>query len=130
VVLEAKRREDVILTNSPDDALRVYISRTNQEGIRKELTKAIALKSAWTETLRAIEQEREALASLDKNQARLRENLKILEKTSDLYRSSMKRFEAQEAEFDQRQAKIAELQKSANKQRRDYETFVRDLKVE
>jgi hypothetical protein len=130
VTQEALRREDVVLTNSADDTLLLFISKTNQDAIRKELTKAMALKAAWAKSQRAIEQEREALATLEKNQARLRENLKILEKTSDLYRSTMKRFEAQENEFDQRQARVAELQAQANQQRGAYEEFIQNLKVE
>jgi hypothetical protein len=136
VVQETTRREDVILTNSPDDQLRFFLSQSNQltgpskEAIRKELTKAMALKAAWAETLRALEQEREAVAVLDKNQARLRENLKVLEKTSDLYRSTMKRFEAQEQEFDKRHVRINELQAQSNKQRGEYETFLRELKLD
>jgi hypothetical protein len=130
VTQEALRREDVVLTNSADDTLLLFISQTNQDAIRKELAKAMTLKAAWAKSQRAIEQEREALATLEKNQARLRENLKILEKTSDLYRSTMKRFEAQENEFDKRQARVAELQTQANQQRTAYEEFIQNLKVE
>jgi hypothetical protein len=130
VVVEKKKLDQVVLTNSTDHALRFFISRSTQPGIKEKLSEAIALKSKWTDTQRAIERERDALATLDKNQARLRENLKILEKTSDLYKTSMKRFERQENEIEERQARVNQLQDQADRQRRDYEGFIAKLDVE
>jgi hypothetical protein len=130
VVQEKKRLDQVVLTNSPDDTLRVLISRTSQESIKKALGQAIALKAAWADTQRAITREREAVATIEKNQARLRENLKILEKTSDLFKTSMKRFEKQENELEERQARINQLQTVADQQRREYEAFISNLELD
>jgi hypothetical protein len=130
VIVEKKKLDQVVLTNSPDDTLRFFISRTTQKGIKEKLSEAIGLKATWAETQRAIEREGEALATLDKNQARLRENLKILEKTSDLYRTTMKRFERPENEIEERQARVKQLQSQADRQRREYEAFISKLDVE
>jgi hypothetical protein len=130
VVLQRTRREEVTLTNSPDDVIALYVKGSKQPNIRQALGKALTLKGMLAELQTAMEQERTAVADLDKNQARLRENLKILEKNSDLYQSTIKRFEAQEKEFDQRHAKIAQLQTELNQQRRAYESYLRELNVE
>jgi hypothetical protein len=130
VIVEKKKLDQVVLTNSPDDTLRFFISRSTQKGIKEKLSEAIALKATWADTQRAIEREREALATLDKNQTRLRENLKILEKTSDLYKTSMKRFERQENEIEERQARVNQLQAQADRQRQEYESFIGKLEVD
>ena len=113
VVLEKKRGERLVLTNSPDDTLRFYFSRTHQEGIKKELKKAIALKSDWAATQRKIQQEREGVATLEKDQTRCRKSesaRKDLRSLQTLHR----RFEDQENAFDQHRATIAQLQPLAD----------------
>lgn len=130
VVTEHKRLDKVVLLTSPDETLRYFLAQSISEKLKQALTKALALKTTWSETLRTLGQEKEAIATIEKNQARMRETLKVLEKTSDLYKRYIKRFEEQETELDQRQARVTQLQAEAEQQRRAYESFLAKLEVE
>jgi len=50
--------------------------------------------------------------------------------TSEAYKRYLKKFDEQETEIEKRRAEIAKLQESAEKQRKEYETFLLNLTVE
>ena len=64
----------------------------------------------------AIAEEEAALKTINEAQARMRSNLAVAERSSDIYKRYLKKFNDQETEIEKRQAKIVELTKLKLKQ--------------
>ncbi len=65
-----------------------------------------------------------------KDQARLRENLKIIPMTSEHYKQFLEKFVNQETRIDTFQTQIQQLQAALQTQERAYEAFVTTLTAE
>jgi hypothetical protein len=85
---------------------------------------------AVAETQHAVGVEQQALEAISRDQERLRANIQRVPPTSQAYQRYLKKFDEQETEIEARQAKLAQLQKTAEQQRQGYESFLANLNVE
>lgn len=99
------------------------------QAVRDALAKAGELKRALAETELQIAAKQEKLESYPAQQTRLRENMKVIERTSDLYAGYMKRLQTQEQEILQLQDELETLKKQAQTQRQSLETYLLGLNV-
>jgi hypothetical protein len=67
---------------------------------------------------------------LTEDQARVRENLKIVPQTSDVYKDFLKKFVAQEGQIDELQLAIRTSDAQVQKLQKEYDTFVTGLTVQ
>ena len=67
------------------------------------------------------------LESLNKDQARLRDNLKIIPMNSEPYKKFLEKFVTQEMQIENLQQRVSELQASQEKQTKEYEEYVTTL---
>jgi hypothetical protein len=70
-----------------------------------------------------------ALKVLSEDQARIRENLKIVPQTSDAYKDFLKKFVAQESQIEDAQRSIRADEAQLGRLRNEFEKFVADLKA-
>jgi hypothetical protein len=131
VVEEQTRVDQVALSNSPDEAVRVFLRSTiSSPKVKAALEEALAMKAQLEETRAQIRKEEEALRVIEQDQTRMRANMAQVPQTSEAYKRYLKKFDVQETEIEKRRAKIAELQEVAEQQRKAFDDFLLKLDVE
>lgn len=78
----------------------------------------------------AIAEEEAALKTINEAQARMRSNLAVADKASDIYKRYLKKFDDQETEIENRQTKIVELNKLKLKLAKEFKEMVAGLNAE
>jgi hypothetical protein len=131
VVEEQQRVDQVALTNSDDETVRFFVRGTvASPKVKAALEKALGLKAQLAQTQAEIRAEEEALAVIEKDQARMRANMERVPQTSQAYKRYLQKFDDQETEIEKRRATVTKLQHKADGQRKDYEAFLLNLNVE
>jgi hypothetical protein len=131
IVEDIRLTQQVALSNSPDENIRILLKGTVASGkVKEALTEALKRKGQLAETQQAVGGEQQALEAISRDQERLRANIQRVPPTSQAYQRYLKKFDEQETEIEGRQAKLAQLQKTAEQQRQAYEGFLANLNVE
>jgi hypothetical protein len=131
VVEEQTRIDQVALSNSPDEAVRVFLRSTiSSPKVKAALEEALSLKAKLEETRNLIRREEEALKVIEQDQSRMRANMAQVPQTSEAYKRYLKKFDNQETEIEKRRDQIAKLQESAEKLRKEFDDFLLKLDVE
>jgi hypothetical protein len=121
----------MVLTNADDNSIRVFIqSDVTSKAGQEALKKALSLKGKLDGTRQDLAHANQELANIERDQARLRANLKETPQTSEVYKKYIAKLETQETELDKLTAKIKELQSAELQQRKDYEGYLANLDVE
>jgi hypothetical protein len=121
----------MVLTNADDNSVRVFLqSDVTSQAAQEALKKALSLKGKLDGTRQDLAHANQELANIERDQARLRANLKETPPTSEVYKKYIAKLETQEAELDKLTAKIKELQSGELLQRKDYEGYLASLDVE
>jgi hypothetical protein len=97
--------------------------------VRDALIKAGELKQAMAETQRTIEERTKRLNDITAEQARLRENMKTVDRNSQYYNRLLKKLNDQETDIETRQTELEDLRKKLDKQRGDLEDYLNNLNV-
>src|SRR5262249_3485242 len=88
------------------------------------------LKFTMAETQRELALANQQLADIERDQTRLRANLKETPATAEAYKKYLAKLDAQEGEIDKLTAKIKELRDWENKQRKGYEEYLANLTID
>ncbi len=99
------------------------------QDVRDALAKAMELKRALVNTERQINEKQQKLDTYPNQQTRLRENMRVIDRNSDLYADYMKRLKAQEQEIITLQDEIDALKKQMEQQRKALEDYLAGLNV-
>jgi hypothetical protein len=130
VAEEKSVREDVVLTNIDDQTIAIVLqSPAASKELKAALQKAVELKGKWTATERQIGDVERKLDAAMKDQARARENLKVIPQTDPAYRKVLDRLLALEEEIDRQRGQREKLQTTAAQQREEYERYLTELTV-
>jgi len=131
VVEEHTRVSQIVLSNSADDTVRVFL-RANviSPKVRAALEEALSRKAKLAQTQREIQQEEKALQVIEKDQARMRDNMARVPPTSEAYKRYLQKFDVQETEIEKGRERITKLQSRAEEERKAYESFLLNLNVE
>jgi hypothetical protein len=131
VVEEQTRVDQVALSNSPDEAVRVFLRSTiSSPKVKAALEEALSLKAKLEETRNLIRREEEALKVIEQDQSRMRANMAQVPQSSEAYKRYLKKFDDQETEIEKRREKITKLQDAAEKLRKEFDDFLLKLDVE
>jgi hypothetical protein len=119
------------LKDLTETKIREYINNpATSDPVKASLVKALDLASKAADTAKQLAVVEKQLDLLSKDQARLRENLKIIPTTSEHYKKFLEKFVGQETRIETLQNQIAQLQATLQTQERDYEVFITTLNVE
>jgi hypothetical protein len=114
-----------------DNTIRVFMnSPVTSEKVKKCLQSALELRWAVAKTQRDIGEQQQQLKVITDDQVRLRANLKELPVTAAAYKRYLEKFEAQETQIEQYQAKIKELQAVEFKQKKELEDYLANFSAE
>jgi hypothetical protein len=133
--LEVAEERDVTqgvqLTNSDEQQVRFFLQqRVLSDAVRQALEKAVSLRGELAGTQRELEQVQRSLQQIEQDQGRLRANLKEMPPTAAAYKRYLEKFDQQETQVEQLQAKRQQLQDQEHRQRSAYEGFLMALNAE
>jgi hypothetical protein len=121
----------VALTNSDDNTIRVFIqSNVTSKAAQEALKKALDLKAKVDLTTQELGHQNQQLADIERDQARIRQNLKETPPTAEAYKKYLSKLDSQETEIDKLRDQIKKLQADQLQQRKDYEGYLANLDVE
>jgi hypothetical protein len=131
VVEERDLLNQIAITNLDDNTMRViFNSNVSSKKVVDALKKSQDMKFKMGETQRELAHARQQLADIERDQTRIRANLKDTPATAAAYKKYLEKLDAQEGEIDKITAKIKELQEAENQQRKEYENYLANLSVE
>jgi hypothetical protein len=131
VVEERDLVNQIAITNLDDNTMKVIFKSTvTSKPVIEALKKSQDMKFQMAETQRELAHARQQLADIERDQSRIRANLKDTPATAAAYKKYLEKLDAQEGEIDKLSAKIKELQETENQQRKGYESYLANLSVE
>jgi hypothetical protein len=117
--------EQVQLTNSNDDQMRIFINSTaSSPKVKEGLKQGIALRWAMNKTQREIAEQQLQLKTITEDQVRLRANLKEMPPTAVAYKRYLEKFDQQETQIETYQADIKKMQEAEHQQQKEFEDFL------
>jgi hypothetical protein len=131
VTEERDEVSQVVLTNAPDDNIRVFLNTDITSKTAKEaLERALALKGKADGVKQDLEHANQQLTDIERDQTRVRANLKETPPEAEAYKKYLAKLNQQETEIDQLRDKIKKLRDDELAQRKAYESFLANLDVE
>jgi hypothetical protein len=131
VIEERDLVNQIAISNLDDNTMKViFNSNVTSKPVIEALKKSQDMKFKMGETQRELGLARQQLADIERDQTRIRANLKDTPATAAAYKKYLEKLDAQEGEIDELTAKIKELQGTENQQRKEYENYLANLSVE
>lgn len=131
VVEERDVSQAVALTNSDDQQIRFFLQQqVLSPAVRQALEKAQAQRGELAATQRELQQTDRTLQQIEKDQNRLRENLKATPPTAAAYKRYLEKLDSQEVEIEKLQGQREKLQAKEHQQRTAFEAYLMALNVD
>src|SRR3954468_14806008 len=110
--------QTVELTNSDTQQMRFFLQQqVLSKAVREALEKSVGLRNDLAGTQRELQQTELSLQQIEKDQGRLRENLKATPPTAAAYKRYLEKLDSQEADLEKLQARRDQLQTQEQAQR-------------
>ncbi|MCI0376607.1 MAG: DUF4139 domain-containing protein, partial [Gemmataceae bacterium] len=120
-----------LIKDVSEKQLREYLmSAVPSADVKAGLTKALALSAKVLETSKQLASSQKHMDELSKDQARMRDNLKIIPPTSEHHKKFLEKFVAQETEIETLQRQIRTAEAALLTQQREYDTFIANLNAD
>ena len=119
-----------LLSISESNYERILRMELASAAVKAALAKVRAAMALPDETTKAIAEEQAELKVINEAQDRMRKNLEVAAKDSDIYKRYLKKFDDQETEIEKRQARIKELTKTKEKLAKEFKAMVEALNAE
>jgi hypothetical protein len=131
VVEERVAQEKSVLIGLLDsDWLRDVVTKSAVDPkVKTALEQVLQKVSKSREAQQALKETKEALKVLSDDQARVRENLKIVPQTSEAHKDFLQKFVAQERQIEESQKNIRAMEAGLQEQQKECEAFVAGLTV-
>jgi hypothetical protein len=121
----------VALSNSDDNSIRVLLQNDVASAkVKEALRHALELKGKAERTRQDLAHAQQQLGDIERDQQRIRANLKDTPATAEAYKKYLAKLDSQETEVDKLRDQIKQLQDQELAQRKDYDTFLANLDVE
>lgn len=131
VVQKRTLQESVALLQEGEDTLRVLTqNRQLSEPIRQALNGILNRRRAIRAIEEQIRQQETRIKEITDDQARIRENMRQLDRTSELYRQYVQKLTQQEREIEQARAEISRLQEQRARAQRELGEYIAGLNLQ
>ncbi len=125
------RQAQVTFSNSADESIRVLIrSSAASDKVKAALEKALALRAKGSDSQQDIVREQRLLADIERDQARMRQNMAQVPPTSEAYKRYVKKFDDQETAIEKLRDKITKLNARRDGLQREQDSFLTALDIE
>lgn len=123
--------QSILITNLHNDNIEWYLRNVKiSDKVKQALERVITLRAELDAASRARSTAEQVLAELEKDQARIRENLKTLDKASDSYRRQMTRFDEVDVQIESQRGKVAGLRESEECKRAELDAFLLSIEAD
>jgi len=123
--------EQVAITNSNDEQIRLFINETaSSPKVKEALQKSLDLRLQLNKTTREIAELQRQLNVITTDQGRLRANLKETPGGSPLAKRYLDKLNEQETQIEQYQAEVKRLQDVEHNQQKAFEDYLANLNTE
>lgn len=131
-VTEERVIAESITVLSADTGSLLSYSRSGEipKRVRDALAKAIQMKNELIEIERQIKSEQERIDKITREQSRIRENMKTVNKSSEYYNRLLSKLDQQESQIEQIQQQIARLKGQQDAKRNQLESYLSNLTVD
>jgi len=131
VKLEQVTDQALALRQSSLDQIQFYLrTRVITPKVREALERVIAMRTELDRAERERKKASDELEESIRDQARIRENLKTLDRNSDAYRRQEQKFDEAETKIERLRAQIAQLASDVESRQRALEDYLLTLSVE
>jgi hypothetical protein len=128
-VKEEVIQEETLDLGPADITALDYYSRAPQipEKVRKAVAQAMELKRAAVDLERQIQAREKDLARIPTDQTRIRENMKVVDKSTDYYNDLLKKLRTQESELESLTQDVAKLRVDLDAQKKKLNEYLKEL---
>lgn len=131
VTLEMPRDEAIILSNLGQEQIEVVMRATViSDAVKKALNEVIALRTRVDNTNRELSRLTQEIDEVSAEQARIRENMKTLAQSSEVYRRYEKKFDTQETEIEAKREQVSQLRRKLSEEQQALNNFLTNLNVD
>ncbi len=131
VELERVTRQSIALTNLDVDSIRMYLrARVVSPALQDALERVIELRSAVDQARRTREQLEQQREEAIAKQARIRENLQVLDKSTDAYRRQLEQFDEVDRRIADLEQRIRDARETERQKRDALDTYLVSLNVD
>jgi hypothetical protein len=131
VTEERLLNEEVAMSNLSGDTVPLFLNNPVAGAkVKVGLRTILDLRQEVAKTANAIAEQQQQLKTITDDQVRLRANLKEMPATAAAYKRYLEKFDAQETQIEEYQAKIKELQAVEFKQKKELEDYLADFSAE
>ena len=124
-------RQTVQFSNMNDQQIKVFLQSTVvSDEVKAALGQAQTKRWEVAKTQREIGEQQRQLQTIVQDQQRLRENLRAMPSSAKAYKRYLEKFDLQETQIEDYQAKIKELQTLEHQQQKSFEDFLAALTVD
>jgi predicted nucleic acid-binding Zn-ribbon protein len=130
VVQKRTDQESFALLEGNEDTIRILAQDQQlSEPIRQALNSILNRRRAIRNIEAQIRQQEARIKSITDDQARIRENMRALDRNSDLYRQYVQKLAQQEREIEQARAEIERLQEQRARAQRELSDYIAGLNL-
>jgi len=130
VVQKRTDQESFALLEGNEDTIRILAQNQQiSEPIRQALSSILNRRRAIRNIEAQIRQQEARIKSITDDQARIRENMRALDRNSDLYRQYVQKLAQQEREIEQARAEIERLQEQRARAQRELSDYIAGLNL-
>lgn len=131
IKLEQVTDQTVTLADLGLDQIRFYLrSRVISPAVKQALEKVVTLRTELDRVSRVRQQTERNVAEQVAEQARIRENLRTLDRNTDAYRRQLAKFDRIETRIEELRAKLTELRSEEQQKREALQDYLLGLNVE
>jgi hypothetical protein len=131
VAEERNVQNQIALSNADDNTFSFFLSaQESSAAVKVAVQKASVLKGKLQDARRELAHVERQLKDVRDDQARLREDLKVVPPTAAAYKRYVEKFDKQETEIEQYQARVKELQNTEHQQAEEFNRFLANLNAD
>ncbi len=123
--------EAIALLNTNESRLLYYARNTKIDSdVRKALQKAADLRRAIAGLERQINETNQEIQTITREQKRLRENMRTVDRNSKYYNRLLNKLDDQETTIESRREQIESLTEARDAKRKEFEDYLKNLNVD
>lgn len=127
---QIKIREDIAVSNLSDDAIHFFLSaNVVSETVKEALREVVRRKSELAELQREKQQIDQEIAAIGQEQQRIRENMRSIDRNTDLYNRYVKKFTDQEDAIEKLRDEGRTLEQKIVERQRSLDEYLSKLEL-
>jgi predicted RNase H-like nuclease (RuvC/YqgF family) len=123
-------QQQLAITNVPDWQIRVYASaKVVSDNVKKALAEIVRQKQELERVAREQANLQAQINTISSEQTRIRENMRELDRNSELYQRYVKKFSDQEDQIEKLRDQVQTLQQQVDQKQRALDDYIRGLDI-